>query len=317
MKTTSIYLSEITQIDHSFIDENGFVIGDSYNLSISVSGNITENERVICDFSQIKKLAKQAIDNEENGFDHKLWVLPYSKCEVIHNEVITVIKTPKVELTIPNSAVHVFKKYNSNKEANIIKNIESYLNEYFKNEYTFRCFLDRQVLTQFGQYYPFRYTHGLKNSSSRGCQNIAHGHYSFITIGVETTSKHPDFTRFLLDDMFDNYSAEEINYHAALTAVIDFFNNVIFINPDNIKETNSKYILLNYITSRGEFIMKIFNGRNKQNVFITPEETTCELLIDVIIDKLKSQFQLLNIKPKKGLALFLSEGLRKGSYKLI
>jgi hypothetical protein len=56
----------------------------------ALSLQIPSTEKVVVDFSTVKKSIKEIIDHKETGFDHKLWVIEgWSKCEVIISDGVS------------------------------------------------------------------------------------------------------------------------------------------------------------------------------------------------------------------------------------
>jgi hypothetical protein len=132
---------------------------------------------------------------------------------------------------------------------------------------------------------PFRYVHGLKDSTSYGCNNIAHGHGSFIT-----ADKNPSN---ILQDIADD------------------LDNTVFIRSDNIAKFSQvaeivDTISIQYTTSRGPFSMILSTPHHK--VVILNTETTVEYLAQYVKTKYGAQMKDL------GITYFcISEGLSKGA----
>ena len=108
-----LFLSDLTVVDHAYIDDSGNVVGGSFNPTFYVAGNVDPVEQVVVDFSTIKKDIKNIIDSRLIGFDHKLWVIDgYSNVNTLswnslsHDTDATQveIETPTTKLSIPESA---------------------------------------------------------------------------------------------------------------------------------------------------------------------------------------------------------------------
>ena len=191
-------------------------MGGSYQASFEVGGDVTADENVVVDFSRVKKDLKAVIDGKEVGLDHKLWVINgYSNLV----EPVTFftgispsgqeieycsIYTPSTALTVPRNAVAIFdavlpeedETWADEEIVSLSAGQEAarLCTEAFKSIHpgVSRITCEMGVNAHTSQSRGgdtigyFRYVHGLKNSSSWGCQNIAHGHLSFIQFsGVE------------------------------------------------------------------------------------------------------------------------------------
>src|SRR5574343_1490291 len=108
---SSIFLSDLTVVDHAYINSQGQVIGGSFNPGFIVSGEVDPVEKVVVDFSTIKKDVKYSIDKHiddyhHNGFDHKIWFIEgYSGGEYRQFEDKIEFKTPAFKARVPLDAV--------------------------------------------------------------------------------------------------------------------------------------------------------------------------------------------------------------------
>lgn len=154
----------------------------------------------------------------------------------------------------------------------------------------------------------FSYTHGLKDSTSAGCQNILHGHLSYIQVEYDDSSwEIADYE--MLEDLINK--------------ILDDLNGTHFIFAENLTafdDEDSKTHLrkVRYESkSRGSFIIHLkdldeASGKcegltNKATV--CPTETTIENLVHFIYQKYKTEFDDIS-----GLrSIYVSEGLHKGA----
>ena len=275
---SSIFLRNITVLDHAYIDEYGFVKGRSYHVSAIVTGEVESQESVVVDFSRCKKLLKGFIDDKESGFDHKLWVYVDNNQKIISQDDRMIIMTPYIYVDVPANAVSfVYQDEDT---------LAKYLTTKMQNEFsdlniTVEVELTDDGVTNCGSY--FAYSHGLKNSSSWGCQNICHGHTSF----VEVRKDNGEHDYFLRND------------------IAEYLNEAIIINKENIVEQTVFNIAIEYqSTDRGRFYVN-YKMPHKWIVFDT--ETTIEYIIEHVAEEFKDRL--------KGKTLFISEGLSKGAIK--
>ena len=290
---SSIFLNDITVIDHAFISNKGKVIGGSFNASFLVTGEVSKDESVVVDFSTIKKDIKQLIDQhnptDENGFDHKLWLINgFSNYEIIiqpkHESVI--IFTDAVKLTMPLDTVKNIYATDYDMD-NIADIIADYLvrqlkkkPEYENINLSIRCDLNEVgnygQFQHFGSTRRFRYVHGLKSSTSYGCRNISHGHFSFITLSDE----YPELINKIHDDI----------------------NNAIFIFNENITLECEHSVTVEYNTEDGRYFKAVYD-KSKNNIIVLDTETTIEYLAKYI----KEKYNII-------CSFAVSEGLSKGAY---
>ncbi len=201
LNNISIKLDDITCLDAAevWIDKSvpQYVVlsGLSKMVSVEVFGQIDTEEQVIVDFSNLKSALKAFIDDPDTGFDHKLLIHE----DVWEREEVEVnvrghngAKRDAITITKPNGriAFHVegrgfFRVYGDTLEDNLTKYLTECLQSYYGNETLVAvATLHARPAHEFDKTYraTFNYMHGLRNSSSYGCQNIIHGHTSFVQV---------------------------------------------------------------------------------------------------------------------------------------
>jgi len=295
----TMFLSDLTVVDHAYIDDNGKIIGGSFNPGFLVTGEIDPVENVIVDFSTIKKSIKGKIDDPISGFDHKLWIIEgYSQCNYSFNEDRAHIDSQAIELDIPKDAVKIF----SAKEYSIIEMglaFANYLNDVLKAHHPgvkVRCFNNTKPHQLNIQNHPtsyFTYCHGLKNSTSRGCQNNSHGHLSFVALFPDEDINHSCDNKKILQ--LQNDIAQELDA-------------TIFVWKENITKQEQNWIYMEYCSrDRGYFSAKY--NTQQQKVVVLDNETTVEFLIEYVSNKWYKQLSDVEAD-----VMMLSEGLTKGAY---
>lgn len=311
---SSIVLNEITVIDHAFIDSFGIMSGGSLFLSVVVTGKVDGFENVVVDFSQLKKIIKGHIDSRTSGFDHKLWITnDFGKNDELSKFVYRSdlgradIVTSAFEISVPIDALRVIDcNYNNQ---GLSAEISAYLDICLAGDYpdldlktevylsnTPRI-LSGDSSSEFivnNSYCMFNYVHGLKNSTSWACQNIAHGHRSFIQ-AVRGSSEDP------------NNAKKRDTDKQFLRSITKDLNNTVFIWDENIDAVTEDTISIAYATrERGVFKAK-YNTR-MMKVKVLKNETTIELLIEHIISTYGKRFLNAGIN-----RIIISEGLNKGA----
>ncbi len=270
----TIFFNDITCLDHAWIDELGRLRGGSFMVSVNVSSpTLDPNDSTVVDFSSGKKLMKAAIDDMDGGYDHKLWWIPgVSRGELSINENFIAVNTPAVQMILPLTALKVFTQAKSYEDVN--QELDQFLNSRLP-DFKFQTFLSQTTNVPNVSY--FRYAHGLKTSTkSIGCQNIAHGHLSWISM--------PD------DPILQEDIALEMN-------------ETYWVWRENVIVENDQYITLSYDTpQRGYFELTLNKAMMKVQVIET--ESTIEYISQFVKNKyLQSQAN----------TFWISEGLQKGA----
>jgi 6-pyruvoyl-tetrahydropterin synthase len=273
---SSIFFRNFTCMDHAFIDEDGMVHGMSFNLSATLSGLVDSAESVVVDFSRGKKLLKSYVDDCADGFDHKLLLYPFS------NYCITDLKDDRVYIwtkhfstTCPKDAIRFITKEHE---------LCEYLTGRFNDEFpganiTVKTKAADYGFTEFGHY--FNYSHGLKDSTSWGCQNQNHGHQSFVEV----------------------LKADGSGNHFLQKRIAEYLDETIFINKANVVSKSEDEITIKYTSAdRGEFESTY---RKPHKWIILETETTIEYIIEFVRDFFYEEL--------KGHTLRVSEGLMKGA----
>lgn len=279
-----LVVNSITQIDCAIVDQKGNLKGASYNVTALVSGSWDKDEQVIVDFSKIKKTLKELIDDKEYGFDHKLlvetkldyWIYEGFVCgnESYYNDNLFV-----------RGDGHSFN-LNFNEKV-----LSDYLSQ--KTGLKIEIVLDEEPLLSYfdkDELFAFRYTHGLRNSSSFGCQNILHGHKSFIRI----------------EDKRHNALNELSKIVANVLDGVYFVNENCFNPEDNVVTYKSR--------ERGEWYLQFNSLESKQRIIAIQTEPTIENIVSYVA---KNLLIPLSSPDEEIGGIFISEGLTKGYYQPI
>lgn len=298
----TMVLNDITCIDHAFVDfkdGESRIRGGSLHLSVKVRGKVDSNENVVVDFSNFKKTVKDYIDGPD-GFDHKLWVPINSDTNdfgvsVTHEDDKTIIVGSTFSLFVPSTGVRfcdidstddLYDKYKNCITESLLSHLEK---EFPSVGIEIETWFDEDFHTMKSSEHfvriPFRYIHGLKHSSSYGCQNIAHGHLS--EIALETT--------------------EEISQESLMLIKV-LFSDIVFAWEENIdpQPSNSIITSISYKSERGAWYMHLV--REFYNIYVLKTETTIEHLVEYI----RGQIQSI-LGKNKITSLYVSEGLDKGA----
>jgi 6-pyruvoyl-tetrahydropterin synthase len=285
-----MFLSDLTVVDHAYIDDRGNVVGGSFNPSFFVTGEIDPVEQVVVDFSAVKKQIKSIIDNKEFGFDHKLWfIVGYSAGTTSISGNTMEITTPTTRLVMPTNAVKIFagREYSIHRiGVEMGRLVESMLRSMHPGAHiTVECVnnVNCHVPTSVNATALFRYAHGLKESTSWGCKNIAHGHLSYIQLLPDSPQARSLANRIAAD-----------------------LDDTIFIYDANIVDGPADCITIEYTTERG-----YFRGEYKTDAYklvVLPTETTVEHLVEYVAAIYGDEPTSVGVT-----MVLVSEGLSKGA----
>lgn len=284
MKKSSMFLCDTTNVDYAYIDEEGNIIGGSIRPKFIVTGRVDGKENVVVDFSTIKKTLKKLIDDQGEGFDHKLWWIEgVSKGTIYFPGINTVsIETPKLTISGPKNIVRIHKSQSEFKDylTSKLRDLYPLVDIDLTIDYSTNFDLPEDISTAA---YSFRYVHGLRDSTSWGCQNIAHGHLSYIC----AKSK---FKSVELDMLMMEIATE--------------LDKTVFIWDSNF---NSKAVAIDYLCERGYMKMSF---KDHQKIKVLDTETTVEHLVEYVWKTWQKELQKLDVE-----MLYVSEGLSKGAVK--
>ena len=203
--------------------------------------------------------------------------------------------TPKFTLACPANAIRVCNYDNDM----VAIGIRDYLEEKLAVEYPdsnirVSVYLtDRPELpfsNQPGYETPFTYVHGLKNSTSWGCQNIAHGHKSWLLF-------------------VDGYGQAVHLSDEFKLKIEDYLDGRMFIWRDNVVFEDNDIIRIEYHTSRGSFYLVIDKNHIKTHIIDT--ETTVEHLAEWFVTFFEEDVR--EMWKKGATSVYFSEGLVKGA----
>lgn len=295
---SSLFLNNVTVVDHAYITPFGNIEGGSVNPSFIISGEVEKHEQVVIDFSKCKKKIKALIDDNLIGFDHKLWVTPSSACTLKDvGNGRTMLESEFVKFVMPTERFKVVESSYTRYE-DWPQWFAQFLQTELRKDYptvTVECVanLDKSGFTYFPSQFaeavaPFRYSHGLKNSSSWGCRNAGHGHLSYIQAFPSTPE-----VQGLIEKMAKT------------------FNNAVFIFNENIESNDADTLRIKYFDEDWvEYVAEYAKDapESLQVLYFLDRETTIENILDHIVHKYYDE--LIETGCEK---LFISEGLWKGA----
>jgi hypothetical protein len=313
-----MYVTGVSAVDHAYIDVNGNLMGGTINPTFLLEGALDKRENVLVDFSTCKKQIKACLDDRDNGFDHKLWILENSGCIVEQGKGDTVrVLSDTLDLYLPSNAIKFIPEV-STYSASLIQNhltkvVQALFDKSNKDQgFKVKCYYqDTPTLADpNSEYATFTYCHGLRDSTSWGCQNIAHGHLSYIQLlnGKQSLNwlNHLEGPVTPKDTEVSPWLGSE--QQSLRIEIANFLDRSIFVWADNIEHQSADGVMVIYESrDRGEFSLYLDKSRCK--VVVTEEETTVENLAVHVAKHFYHQLVSVDIR-----TIVLSEGLCKGSY---
>lgn len=277
---TQLFVKNLSVIDFSYFDNRRGVLGESWIVDITLSGQLDE-QGMVFDFGHVKKKIKHIIDAR---LDH---------CFVISNQTKNLDIVKKAEQTelswkhntgnyhhsSPHSSVLILDVKTINK-ASIAKYLEQViLPELPKNVESIEILLYEEQIE--GAYY--HYSHGLKKHDGN-CQRIVHGHRSKIEIfeNHQRNSKLEDYWSACFRNIY-------IGTKEDITAEFDL--------------DGKSYVTFSYSAQQGDFSVTF----PKKRVYLIDTDSTVELIAEHVLQQCTLK------QPTNHYVVVAYEGVGKGA----
>ena len=311
---TSLFLHNVTHVDCAVLGNNGLPSGLSFVPAFRVHGNVSGEEQVIEDFSSIKKRIKQLIDDPDYGYDHKL-IIPMVSDRAkedpfyLHRPDTNGVKLEvgHIRINCPANAVRIIHDTSTQTSVEpvlplIRQSMEQYLSE--RLGLKVEVFIpEPQVVQPNGLHYfcperhaiayQFEYTHGLPKSTSWGCQNILHGHSSFIQLASD---------RF--GDTKESQSFVDSSLTALAESIVAYLDEAYIVCKDYYKNSNGLQTVQYESRDRGYFELHL---PSDYNVVVIDSEPTIENIAAHVAKQFENE-----LRENRVTSLAISEGLWKG-----
>lgn len=314
---SSIFLSNVTLIDAAFIDQSGRAHGISVSPTLEVRGAVVGDEQVVVDFSACRKRLKALIDDKLEGYDHKLWVdanytdVKASKGKTPDLDTLR-ITTPHFDLGMPRNACRMINLHATRATAPsieaLLENVADDMSAYLTRSLSeFNVVVTVQLNVQDGvdttptygipegyvaRRIHFSYTHGLPHSSSWGCQNILHGHTSFIDL----VHRDEAIATSIVDQL-----VRQIRMHLDASYIYDKAHAKAVHNGDTYVMGHA------YKTERGSFCLE-FSAASDVHQIGLDVAPTIENIVEYVAHRFDSSLQMAQVR-----TIAVSEGLWKGA----
>ncbi|MFA0415263.1 6-pyruvoyl tetrahydropterin synthase family protein [Vibrio renipiscarius] len=287
----NLFVRDLTVIDSSYLCETRGMVGESWILDITLSGELNEMSMVL-DFGQVKKQIKRLVDEY---VDHKLLV-------PAKNKQIIVAKTQRgyssVDLMRGDKGIHLhcpdeaFCLIDADKItiSTVTKHLYTLLKAHLpQNVNDLELTLRTESID--GAFY--HYSHGLKKHDGN-CQRIAHGHRSPIELIVDGERDRTLEQAFAL-------RWKDV-YLASLEDKVNITSLTLSSHATEI--TEATHYGFSYAAPQGKFDLAIAKSETE----IISTDTTVELLASYIADEVKQ-----TLSDNQVLQVIAYEGVGKGA----
>ncbi len=274
---STLFVKGLTVVDFSYLHAKRGLLGESWRLDISLSGEL-DQQGMVLDFSAVKRQVKQLVDLE---FDHKL-IVPLKSSAVAltqQQERCTVFfeygDRATIEHHSPASALCLLPAARVTRETVAAAITDSLLKEMPANVSQLEVMLSPEHIE--GPFY--HYSHGLKHHAGN-CQRIAHGHRSIIEIHHNGSRDH---------QLESDWAAK--------------WRDIYIGNSEDLISEEGGQHLYRYQASQGNFTLKL----PAKCCYDINNDSTIENLAQHIADSLKQQH------PESAFEVFAYEGIGKGA----
>jgi 6-pyruvoyl-tetrahydropterin synthase len=274
---TTLFVNSLTVVDFSYLHPQRGLLGESWRLDISLSGNL-DQQGMVLDFADVKRQVKQLVDLE---FDHKLIIPALSEAvRFSRQEEYCALQFQRddgavVEHFSPAAALCQLQANSVTPQSVAAAMTASLLSEMPANVTDLTIRLSPEQIE--GPYY--HYSHGLKRHCGN-CQRIAHGHRSKIEI--------------LRDGVPDVISGREWAER--------WRDIYIGCSEDLVAEERGQHHY-RYHASQGDFELRLPAAHS----YLIDNDSTVENLAQHIADKLRQQHS------QSSFEVYAYEGIGKGA----
>lgn len=287
----NLFVRDLTVIDSSYICEHRGVVGDSWILDVTMSGELNEMSMVL-DFSRVKKQIKNLVDQH---VDHRL-LLPMKNAAIVHQASkpgyakVDVLRGDKsLHLHCPDEAYCLVDA-----EAITIESVTTHVYDILRdnlpsNVTGLEITLRHENIN--GAFY--HYTHGLKKHDGN-CQRIAHGHRSPVEIVVDGQRDEQRELAFAKrwEDIYLGSKEDQVSVSS------------LNLSERAQSANDESHYGFSYTAPQGEFELAIAKSETE----ILPTDTTVELLAGYIADQVAP-----SLTENQSLQIVAYEGVGKGA----
>ncbi|MFA0569234.1 6-pyruvoyl trahydropterin synthase family protein [Vibrio gallaecicus] len=287
----NLFVKALTVIDASYLCDKRGMVGESWILDVTLSGQLNEMSMVL-DFGQVKSQIKRLVDQ---FVDHRL-LIP-KRNPLIHStqtnsgytSIDLVRETKSIYLNCPDEAYCFIDAEEINIDS-VAKHLYQLLKGYLPDNVDG---LDITLRPEKIDGALYHYSHGLKKHDGN-CQRIAHGHRSPIELIV-------DGQRDSIRELEFCKRWEDI-YLGSLEDKVPVTSLTLSKNSEGISEES--HYAFSYTSPQGKFELAI----SKCETEILDTDTTVELLANYISNEVQK-----SLSPTQTLKVVAYEGVGKGA----
>lgn len=287
----NLFVKALTVIDSSYLCDKRGMVGESWILDVTLSGQLNEMSMVL-DFGKVKSQIKRLVDQY---VDHRLLV-PGRSSLIKTSETKTGYRT--VDLLREDKSIHLHCPDESfcfvDSEAITIESVTEHVLQLLKgnlpsNVEGIEVTLRTEDIN--GAFY--HYSHGLKKHDGN-CQRIAHGHRSPIELivdGQRDTAREAEFAK-RWEDIYLGSDEDKVDLN---TLSLSEHANVV---------TDDTHHGFRYTAPQGEFELAIAKSETE----MLETDTTVELLAWHIAKVVRE-----SLSEEQSLKVIAYEGVGKGA----
>jgi 6-pyruvoyl-tetrahydropterin synthase len=272
-----LFVNRLTVIDFSYLHSQRGLVGESWQVDISLHGGLDEQGMVL-DFGDVKKSVKRLIDDR---FDHKLLVpAAYSRLthKTVGEQMLLVFQTADnglIQHGSPSDAVTLVDCEEITPET-LAAAISNALGPLMPHNV---AGIDIHLWPEPIEGAFYHYSHGLKQHCGN-CQRIAHGHRSRLRI--ERNGQR--------DRTLENAWAQA-------------WRDIYIGTREDVLEEKDGKLLFSYRSEQGNFVLQLPASR----CYLIDTDSTVENIAQHIADTLKQRH------PQDSFRVIAFEGIDKGA----
>lgn len=287
----NLFVKALTVIDSSYLCDKRGMVGESWILDVTLSGQLNEMSMVL-DFGKVKSQIKRLIDQY---VDHRLLVPKHNSAIHLsttaegYTRVDLVRGTKGLHINCPDEA-YCFIDANEITLESVTEHVYHLLKDYLpENVEGVEITLRPENIN--GAFY--HYSHGLKKHDGN-CQRIAHGHRSPIELIVDGKRDHVRENEFA--------KRWEDIYLASLEDKVEVGSLLLSEHAQHV--TDDSHYGFSYVSPQGQFELAIAQCEAE----IIGTDTTVELLANYIADEVQQ-----SLHRTQTLKVVAYEGVGKGA----
>lgn len=286
-----MFLKDFTVLDLAYIDASRGLVGESYYVSVEITGSL-DHQGFVLDFGVAKKILKAHIDS---FYDHRCLVPGRSKniqmAKHPSNEVELVANTNRyLQYRAPSEAIAMIDDENISPKSLEIELSKTLLGILPKSISEIKI----ELSSSLGQAAQYSYTHGLRYHDGN-CQRLFHGHRNPVEVLVEGR-RQPEYEKYLAQYCED----------AHFVAAENLTNRYLLDLPlETRRRDHSLMGEIRYRSTQGQF----FGLVPANQLIVLADEPSVENIAAFLLRAIKREYSL----GSAAVEVRAYEGLNKGA----